>query len=104
MEIAKQMLSLGKSLNMTLGVVSYNEAEIKLECYLAVLSDYREMFFEVPILVDQRLALVRFIQLHTNSRELNTAVARKLLDFMAYFPATEMPYEEVLDADERAGR
>lgn len=95
LEIAEHMLSLGKSLNMGLGVVSYNEAEIKLEIWLQVLSDYREMFFEIPILVNQKHSVVRFIQLHTNNPNLHASVARQLLDFMGYFPYTE----KVLDND-----
>lgn len=89
MEIAEQILKLGKALNMINGVVSYNEAEIKLEVLLQVLSDYRALFFDTPVLVNEKASVIRFIQLHANNPNLKVSVARQLLDFMTYFPVAE---------------
>ena len=102
MEISRQMLELGKALNMTLGVVSYNEAEIRLETLLQVLDDYHTLLlgeFQMK-LTRQKHSVIRFITLHVNNPNLKTSVARDLLDFVHYFPVAERPYEKVLDDDD----
>ena len=100
MEIAKQMLELGRELNMTLGVSAYLEAEIKLDVWLKVLGDYKEMFFNTD-LGKQTNAVKRFIILHTNNGNLKTSLARQLLEFMDFFPTTrEYPYQDKMDDTE----
>lgn len=100
MEIAKHMLELGKALNMTFGISSYLEAEIKLDIWLSVLNDYKQMFFDADTL-SQANSVKRFIILHTNNGNLKASLARQLLDFMSFFPATrEYPYQEKMTDEE----
>lgn len=100
MEIAKQMLELGRELNMTLGVSAYLEAEIKLDVWLKVLGDYKEMFFDTALL-NQKNSVERWLILHTSNNNLKTSLARQLLDFMGFFPANrEYPYQEKMTDEE----
>lgn len=106
MSIAESMLGLGKALNMGQGPVAFLEAEFKLEIWLQVLVDYRQMFFDLPMSMSHhKKSVIRFIQLHECNPNLKATQARQLLDMFAYFPSAENvhPYEENLDADERRG-
>lgn len=104
MEIAKQMLDLGRPLSFALGSVEYVKAEIKLLTLLQVLSDYREQFFDAKMFSLEKRSVERFVTLHLHNSNLKASQARQLLDMLNYFPSVaEYPYEVNLDAGERSG-
>lgn len=105
MEIAEHMLSLGQDLNMATGVTGYYEAYNRLSVYLESLSVYHHTMWDSSLdFTKQQKAVERYVVMHAYNHNLLHSQARTLLDFMHYFPVAaveELPYEKVLDQDER---
>lgn len=88
MSAAKALLGLGEMLSMSKGPTAYYEAEKALIVWLESLTAYHKVIWP-EIKVDyrsQQRAVEKFVAMHRHNPNLLESQARRLLDFMAYFP------------------